>query len=349
MKWEQLLTVLLAFIIGYLLYLIMIPFWVPILWAIVLTILFYPVYIGLNIPLRNRKSIASLLTCILVFAVLTVPSILLLVTFAGEVIDVYQYIEEYLTKENLSLDRIKSLPLISSILTRLGQYIDLSQIDVRGMVLKGLKEASTLMVQNITGVIKNLTGLLINIILSFFTMYYLFKEGDKIVTAIKELLPLSEESKDSIFRKKKELITATIYGGVVVSLLQGVLGGSAFWVLGIPSPVFWGMFMAFLAFLPLAGPSLVWVPASIYLIAKGSYIKAIILILWCAFVVGLIDNILRHLIVSGKTQLHPILLIFSVLGGLMVFGFIGIIAGPIVLSVSLALIDIYRASLKISP
>ncbi len=346
MKWEHLLTIVFALIIGYLLYLIILPFWVPILWAIVLTILFYPVYQWVRIRLKNRESIASLLTCVLVFAVLTLPIGFLLMAFVNEMIDTYHYMEGYLAREDISLNRIKNLPVISFISARLDQYIDLSQIDIKDIILKSLKEASTIIAQNITGIMKNITGLFINVILSFMTMYYLFKEGDKILIAIKELIPLSEESKDSIFRKKKDLIIATIYGGVMVSLIQGVLGGVAFLVLGIPSPIFWGIFMAFLAFLPFVGPSLVWIPASIYLIVKGSYIKAVILIVWSVLVVGMIDNILRPLIVSGRTQLHPIFLIFTVFGGLMVFGFIGIIAGPIVLSLSLALVDIYKASLK---
>lgn len=345
MKWEHLLTILFAVLIGYLLYLIISPFWVPILWAIVLTIPFYPVYQWLKARLR-LESIASLLTCGLVFMVLTIPVGALLVMLASEVGEVYQYIEGYLGGDTPFLDRIKGSPLVSSILGWLGQYIDLSRIDLKDAILKTLKEASGFIAQNVTSIIVNLTTLLVNIVLGFMTMYYLFKDGDKALAIIKELLPLSEEGKESIFKRNKDLITATIYGGVVVSLIQGVLGGCAFWLLGISSPVFWGMVMALLAFLPLGGPALVWIPASIYLIVKGSYIKAVILIIWGALIVSLIDNILRPIIISGRTNLHPILLIFSVFGGLLAFGFIGIIAGPLVLSIALALVEIYRASLK---
>lgn len=341
MKWEDLLTILFAVLIGYPLYLIISPFWVPILWAIVLTIPFYPVYQWLKARLR-LESISALLTCGLVFLVLTIPVGSLLVMLASEVGEVYQYMEGYLGGDTPLLDRIKGSPLVSSILGWLGQYIDLSRIDLKDAILKTLKEASGFITKNVTSIIVNLTTLLINIVLGFMTMYYLFKDGDRALAIIKGLLPLSEESKESIFKRNKDLITATIYGGVVVSLIQGVLGGGAFWLLGISSPVFWGMVMALLAFLPFAGPALVWIPASIYLIIKGSYIKAGLLIMWGALIVSLIDNILRPIIVSGRTNLHPLLLIFSVFGGLLAFGFIGIIAGPIVLSIALALLEIYR-------
>jgi len=210
-------------------------------------------------------------------------------------------------------------------------------------LLRGAQEVSDFIVHNLTGAITNLTDLTLAIILIPFTMYYLFKEGDTVLDEVKTLLPLSKKDKEAIFKKSKDIVYATLYGGVLVSILQGVVEGLTFWALGISSPIFWGTMMALLSFLPVVGTPLVWVPAAIYLFIKVSYIKAIILIAISVFLIVLIDTFLKPMIVSGKTQMHPLLLIFSILGGIKIMGFIGIIAGPIILSFSLTMLEIYKA------
>ncbi len=343
MDTKQILTLGLAFVVSYLLYIILVPFWIPFFWAIVLTILFYPFYSWLKRRLRISDSIASILTCTIIVIFLAVPVTFIAMALVDEIVDIYKWAETYIRESKFD---IQSSPysILSYLDNMLGKYIEISTLDIKNIVLKSAKEASTYMIQNLRGMISNFTGFILNVILSIFAMYYLFKDGNKLVNNVKTLLPLSETDKNKIFQKNHEVIYATLYGGVLVAAVQGALGGISFWILGLSSPVFWGTIMAILSFIPMVGPAIVWIPAAIYLFIKANYLEAIILVVLGVFIIGLVDNILRPIVVSGKTKIHPLLLLFSILGALKVLGFIGIIAGPIILSLALVVIEIYKAS-----
>ncbi|MFQ5585403.1 MAG: AI-2E family transporter [Thermodesulfobacteriota bacterium] len=342
MKAEQFITLFLVVAIGYLLYLIMVPFWIPLFWAVVLTILFYPLYQWLRLRIRF-DGVASFLTCIIITLFITIPVSFIGVSLVNEMLAIYEWADDYVQR---SAFRIQDSPsfIVTYIKDFLDRYIDVSILDMRNIILKSVKEASSFLAQNVTGMLTNFTGFIFNIFLSLFAMFYLFKDGDHMVERLMEFLPLSEKDERTIFKKNREVIYATLYGGVLVALVQGCIGGITLWILGFASPVLWGTLMAVLSFIPMLGPPIIWVPASIFLIIQTSYIKAIILIAIGIFVIGLVDNLLRPIVVSGKTKIHPLLLFFSILGALKVLGFIGIIAGPIILSLSLAALDIYRAS-----
>jgi predicted PurR-regulated permease PerM len=173
-------------------------------------------------------------------------------------------------------------------------------------------------------------------------MYYLFRDGHKIVNALPNMLPLERAQSEKIFARTREVISASLYGVLVIASIQGGLGGLMFWILGLPSPLVWAVVMALLAMIPMAGAFLVWVPAAIFLGLSGSWPKAIILTVWGTLVIGTVDNFLRPKLVGEKTKLHELFIFFSVLGGLKVFGILGIVLGPVVLAITLALLDVFR-------
>ncbi|MBI3398447.1 MAG: AI-2E family transporter [Deltaproteobacteria bacterium] len=342
MKTEQIIIFGLAIAVGYLLYLIIVPFLTAILWGVTLTILFYPFYNWIREQFRLKEIIASLLACTAITIFLTVPFLFLAIALVNEVLSVYAWVEAYL-KESVTHFHNSPYFLPQYLVNILDKYVNMSNLNMRDILLRSAQEISNFIVHNLTGVVTNFTDFTLAIILILFTMYYLFKEGDVVLEELKTLLPLSNRDKEAIFKKTKDIVYATLYGGVLVSILQGGIEGLTFWILGIPSPIFWGTAMALLSFLPVVGTPLVWVPAAIYLFIKVSYIKAAILIIISVFLIVVIDSFLKPMIVSGKTHLHPLLLIFSILGGIKVVGFIGIIAGPIVLSLSLTMLEIYKA------
>jgi len=139
-------------------------------------------------------------------------------------------------------------------------------------------------------------------------------------------------------------VGASVYGVFTIAIVQGTLGGLAFWILGLPSAIVWGVAMIFLSMIPMLGAFIVWVPAAIYLFATGHYVKGVVLVLWGTLVIGMIDNFLRPKLVGGRTKLHELLIFFAVLGGLQVFGVLGIVLGPVVLAITLALVDVFRAA-----
>ncbi len=342
MKTEQIILIVLALAIGYLFYIIMAPFWTPILWAMVLTILFYPFYNWLKKKYHLNEVLSSLVTCTIVVIFLTIPVTLLSLSLVEEVFYLYKWLEAYIRESTIEFHG-SSVFAVEYIQKLLGRYIEISEVDIRDILLKGAKEASSYIINSLTGIISNFTRLSIDLVMTLFAMYYLFKDGYRLVEYLKGLLPFSEEDKDAIFKKSKEVMYATLYGGVLVAVMQGGLGGLSFWILGLSSPVFWGTVMAMFAFLPVIGTPAIWIPAAIYLFVKMNYASAIVMVVTGVFIV-IIGDVLRPVIVSGKTDIHPLLLLFSIFGGIEAIGFIGIIAGPIILSLALTMVDMYKVA-----
>jgi len=157
-----------------------------------------------------------------------------------------------------------------------------------------------------------------------------------------DALPLRREQSEAIILRTQQVVSASVYGVVTIAVIQGILGGLMFWILGIPSPLLWAVLMAFVCMIPVAGSFLVWLPLSIYLMIGGHWAKAVVLIVWGALVISTIDNFLRPKLVGGQTKLHELFVFFSVLGGISVFGLLGIVLGPVVLAITLGLLQTFQ-------
>lgn len=175
---------------------------------------------------------------------------------------------------------------------------------------------------------------------ALFSLYYMLKDGDTIVAFVKRLLPLESAQTDRLFRRAGEVTRATLYGNVLVALVQGALGGLAFALLGIPGAALWGTLMAMLSLLPVIGPPVVWLPAVAILLLDGRPLAGIALLAFGVLVISTIDNVLRAILVSDRAQLHPLVVFFSVLGGLVVFGGAGILIGPVLFIAAYMLVEI---------
>ncbi|MBW2038014.1 MAG: AI-2E family transporter [Deltaproteobacteria bacterium] len=335
--------VILAF---YLFYRILSPYLSTLAWAVILTIIFYPLFKVVNNAFHHRRGLAAIAMTIVVIVVIIIPSGFLLNLIANELIDVYNYCEQ-LVKEGRHiafLEGLKKLSLFQRIWEVLDRNFDLSQVNLNTLLLDNLKKLSLYAAGQTSKFIKRLSTVIFQFFLMSLALFFLFRDGEKVMEKIKALIPFSSKEKENILRRMVEMIQATIYGGIVVALVQGGLGGLGFWILGLPAPLFWGAVMTFLSFLPVVGSFLVWVPAAVILFVQGSYIKALILFGWGAILVSLSDNFLRPLLISGRTQVHTLLLFFGILGGLKVFGFLGFVAGPLVITICLAIIDIYTSA-----
>jgi predicted PurR-regulated permease PerM len=241
-------------------------------------------------------------------------------------------------------------PYVSQLLERpiawIGRYVDLSQFDLRGSVLGRLKELSAFIVAEGWQLVGGLTNFIVNAVITLFTLFFLFREGRSMRRRAAAILPLSSEQVEKLFNGVENTIIGTVYGGLVVAAVQGALVGLALWMLGIPSPVLWGVVASFFALLPLVGTAAVWLPASVYLLATGSWVKAIILAVWGMFIVGTIDNVLRPYLISGRVQMHTLLIFFAVFGGVNVFGFLGLFIGPVILAVTITVLGLLRDEAK---
>jgi predicted PurR-regulated permease PerM len=335
-RWWALLAV--TAIALYLCWLMLKPFVAVIGWSTVLVIVFYPVHMRLARRI-GRPSLSALVSCILVILLILVPLTLITLAIFRELSGALQSIQ---AARNYLLD--PNSPVTGPWLRWLENYVDIAQLGSEEYLLTKLRDIGGSLAGQTLGFLGGAMGVLLQMFFVIFTMYYLFKDGERIAVAVRDALPVEQVQAESLMTRTREVIDASVYGVVSIAVIQGTLGGLAFWVLGLPSAVVWGVAMTFLSMIPMLGAFLVWVPAAIYLAVTGHIPKAIVLTVWGVLVIGMIDNFLRPKLVGGRTRLHELLIFFAVLGGLQVFGVLGFVLGPVVLAVTLALIDVFRAA-----
>lgn len=340
MKAERLYTTIsLAIILGlfYLFYKVLSPFLITIAWAMVLSITFYPLY-SVLLKFVKRPGLASIITIMMILIIIIGPFTYIVGALVNEVANIYSTIEG---KGFDVIAKIQGHPTFTNILKKLGSFITAENLDLEKGIISSLKMIGEYIGQHISDIFTNAVVLIMNFIVMFLTIFYFLKDGEKLTEYLKRLLPFSGEQKKRLAVRTKEMVIAAIYGGVVVGLTQGVLGGIAFLIFGLPSPVFWGTAMAVLSLVPLFGTFIVWGPAGLILILSGSYGNGIGLLLYGILIISMADNILKPLIIGSRTKLHTLLIFFSVLGGIKFFGFIGFILGPLITALSLSLLEIY--------
>jgi predicted PurR-regulated permease PerM len=335
----------------YLFYRILNPFLEPVLWAIFLALVLFPSYKKFQHLLRKKGVVPAILMTLLVMIVIALPFSLLLLSLANEAVGVYHSVENLINTGQLQayLERMKEVPILGTILPKIDQALGLSQMDPLALILKNLRQISTVLLNQSSVILKSLSSFLFSFFLALLSLYYLFKDGEHFYGKLKNLLPIPARERDLLLNRFQEMVSATIYGGLLIALVQGLLGGLSFWVVGLSSPVLWGTAMALFSFIPLGGTALIWVPAAVFLLATGEITEGIILLAIGVFVISSVDNFLRPLLVGAKTNIHPLLLFFAVIGGIQAFGMIGIIAGPLIVTLCLTLVEIYAGDNKGEP
>ena len=351
MKREQFFLVFIFFLLllsFYWLYRILSPFLTSILWAILMAIVFYPLFRRLQRLLKKREILCAMTMTVLVTLVIVLPFSLLAISLANEVVGAYHWVEEMLQTGRLQtyLDQIKEIPFFQRLWDKLYHYEDISQTHLTDFLLKNLQQVSTFLFNQTSKIIKGLSTFVIGFFFTLLSLYYLFKDGAHLFERLKDVIPLPFIERDLLIDRFKDMVYATIYGGILIAIIQGLLGGIIFWILGFSSPILWGTAMSFLSFIPIGGTAIVWIPAVILLFIQGAFLKGIILLFLGIFVIGMADNFLRPMFISARTKIHPLFLFFAVLGGVQVFGLIGLVMGPLIATLSLTLIEIYIQGIK---
>jgi len=338
----------LAFLSIYLLYQILSPFLSSIIWAILLAMVFYPLFRKLQRLMKKKEILSALVMTLLVLIVIILPFCLLLASLASEVVDVYHRVEEMIKTGQLQtyLETIKEIPIFKEILERLSQHLDFSQMDPLPILLKNFNQISTFIFNQTTTLLKGFSSFIAGFFFTLLSLYYLFKDGSHLFERLKEIVPLPSKERDLLIQRFKDMIYATIYGGLLIAIIQGLLGGLSFWILGLPSATFWGTAMAFLSFIPIGGTAIIWAPAAIILLIGGSVWKGLVLLGVGIFVISMVDNLLRPFFISSRTNIHPLLLFFAVLGGVQAFGLMGLVAGPLIATLFLTMTEIYIQGIK---
>ena len=317
-------------------------FLMTILLAGIFSGMFHPLYRRLVDLFKGRRNLASLATLLIVVIVILIPLGALTGMVASEAIKVGQsatpWVRQHLADPGATQKIEGFIPFYES----LEPY--------RGLIVSKAGEIVGTVSRYLIGNLGSATLGTVNFILMMFiflyAMFFFLIDGDKLLEKVLYYLPLKDEDEQRMADKFISVTRATLKGTAVIGILQGGLAGLAFFVAGIPSVLFWGTLMALLSIIPGIGAALVWVPATIILAINGHYIKAAGLFLFCALIVGSLDNLLRPRLVGKDTQLHELLILFSTLGGIGMFGLLGFIIGPILASLFVTIWEIYGVAFR---
>jgi predicted PurR-regulated permease PerM len=325
-------------------FLILSPFLKALVWAGILAVLFYPGYAWLLQILKGRASAAALIVIVLITLVVVLPGIRLAGYLTHEAVDLVKTIGALMGQEGA--EAWKQQPWVQTLLgwwSFLGMELaDLDvQVNWKEVIVEGAKLSSGALVSQVTGVAQNFLLFIANFIVVLIALFFFLRDGAGFCHRLRRLLPMDQEHQERLFSNIVNAITAVVHGCLVVAIIQGLLAGSAYWLVGVPYAVVWGVLTAFVALLPLGGTTIVSVPVVVYLFLQGEVVRGVLLLVWCIGVVGTVDNILKPIFIGSRLKLPLILLFFGLLGGLAVFGALGLILGPVLFALLAALLDVY--------
>ena len=314
------------------------PFLTTILASLVLAYIFYPVYKLVKKVVKN-STFASLLVSILIVLLFTLPLIFVANAVSAEARVNYVFIKKILATGNILEEGCNDNGIVCSISDFFGEYLTDPQIKFQ--ITNMASKATDFFLGLASNFILSIPVFLLKFFIMVFIIFYLFKQGDGLVFRLKRLLPLKKVHSKSIFDQLSDVTYAVIYGHILVSGIQALLGMAALWAFGVSSPILWGFVMFFFALIPFMGTPIVWVPAVLYKAFSNHPMQALGLLISGLFI-SIIDNFIKPKIVSGKANVHPVLVLLGVIGGFSVFGLIGIILGPVILSIFMTFIQIYE-------
>lgn len=301
-----------------------------------------PVYRRLARWLGGRKSLASVLTLVLLIIVVLLPLTALTGVVTGQAIKVGQsvtpWVRAQIEQPNVLSDYLQKIPYYEHIVPH-SELILRKAGEMVGRV-------SQFIINNLQSAAMGAANFLFMLFTWLYTMYFFLIDGERLLEKILYYLPLQDHDEQQMLDRFTSVTRATIKGTAVIGILQGGLAGIAFWVVGIPSAAFWGAIMVVLSIIPSVGTAVVWVPAAIILGASGAIGKGIGLAVFCGLVVGSLDNVLRPILVGKDTQMHELMIFFGTLGGIFMFGIVGVIIGPIIAALFITIWEIYGQAFK---
>ena len=322
-------------ILGILLYWILSPFFAALAWALFIAFLIHPVHEWLTLKLRGRERISAAVLTLSTFIILIGPLTALIAAFAAQAAALLDYVR-VLSAEPGGFDPA-SLPILGGLLTWAQDSLGVSLEQIRTWAQEGARRILQPLAALGGKIFLGTLGTVIDFLLMLFLLFFMIRDRQRIVATFRALLPISPSHKASLFAHLASVTRAMVYGSGVTALLQGVLIGIGFAILGLPSPIVFGVLAALLALVPMAGTPVIWVPAVLVLAAQQRWGAAVFLLVW-GIIVATVDNFLRPMLVAGRAQVDTLTVFIGVLGGVSAFGAVGVLLGPLVLALIIALI-----------
>lgn len=313
------------------------PFFIAVFLGALLAYLLYPLYLWMSKKINN--SLASSLICLLVVLIIVLPSI---------------YFVNILVQESYTLFLLIKQRLAAGFFTDCNADVCnamkgmLENTEIKSQIQAVAQTLTGWIMQKGSNFLTSIPKFLLSLIVMLFSLYYLLKDGPKLIRKLNMYLMMKKTHYNHFFKRAKEIIHGLTFGYGVVAIIQGITGAIGFAIFGIPSPLFWGLTMMMLALIPVVGATLIWVPASLILVIQGilnsstsGIIKGILLFVYGALFIGSVETILKPKLMGSKAKIHPMVTFLGILGGLVVFGIVGVILGPLLLGLTTVLIENY--------
>lgn len=341
-KYTKYITISIIILLFFLVYLILKPFLILVLSGCVLAYIFYPVFNRLN-KIIKYKTPTAFLTTILVLLIIFIPSFFLMISLQEQAISFYHVAKEKIEYNDMTIGCTEDGKGIGCDLIK-----KIEGDDAKSYVRfdEVIKKFSNSIISIITDFLIKIPGYTLKFIVVLFVMYFLFKDGKYLIQFIKDLINISNQKKEVLFLKIKNISDTIIFGNLIFGIFEGLLGVLGFWILGLPSPLLWGIAMGLASFIPFVGTSLIWVPATLILFIEGFWIKGFILAAYGLIVIGGVDALLKPIIIGEKSKIHPVIILLGVLGGIPLFGFLGIIFGPLIVAIAITILENIRSEKK---
>ncbi|OGB29953.1 MAG: AI-2E family transporter [Burkholderiales bacterium RIFCSPLOWO2_12_FULL_61_40] len=322
---------------------ILLPFYGAILWGVIIALLFTPLYRRLLVRLKQRRTLAALLTLLFVLVIVVLPLALITATLAREAALVYEQLQSGELNPTLYFRGVfDTLPdWIGALLDRLG-LANFSALQRR--LSAALAQGTQFIATQALSIGQNTFEFVASVFITLYLAFFLIRDGDKVLGTMREAIPLANAHKQELLSKFTTVIRATVKGNLLVAVIQGALGGLAFWFLGVGGALLWAVLMAFLSLVPAVGAGLVWLPFALYFLMTGALWQGIALIAYGMLVIGLVDNLLRPILVGKDTRMPDYVVMITTLGGMAVFGINGFVLGPAIAAMFIAVWHIYAST-----
>ena len=323
-------------------YRVVAPFIEPIILGILIGMLAFPLHDWMEKKLRGRTNLAALLGCLGLSVLILLPASLVVIAILKQGIAYALIFREWATEENIH--QVLSHPLVQQFKARLEQILPEDALNPAAIKAQAITAATTVG-KNFAGVstamLGSFTHFAVHFTLMLFVLFFVLRDHDKMIAFLRHALPLSRTQEDVLFKEIRDVSKSALLGSLLTAATQGVVGGIGLSLAGIPG-LFWGAIMAFASLIPFVGTALIWVPAALYLFFTGETGWGLFMIFWGAVVVGSIDNFLRPLFMQGASM-NTVVVFFSLIGGLQMFGLMGLIYGPLIFSIALVFFRLYES------
>ncbi len=329
------------------------PYIHTILLAAILSFVASPIHRRIETRLNNRKNLSALVSCLLLTTVVIIPLVFLLFSLIQQGVSSFNAMYDWIAAEKYQI--IMEHPLVINLyawvndqlpdIRKIFPDLNLTNLKLDRLVMDTTAAMGKTILNQGGHVMGNIGSFIGKFCLMIFTFFFLIRDEARILNRILHLAPLTRSQEMQIIDKIKEIAKSALLGTFVTALAQGIAGGLAFYICGLPG-LFWGMVMAFASLIPMVGTALIWVPAAIYLVISGNLWLSLFLVLWCMIVVGGIDNFVRPLFMQNGSEMNTLLIFFSILGGINSFGLLGLLYGPLLFGLALVLLFIYSIEFK---